>query len=384
MPNDRKEVQPVPSVALLVDTSKEYGRDLLRGIRDYTAMHGPWNVTFEDRGYDDPEPDWLDGWQGSGIITRTAEVTRCQAAAERGISVVDLRYYENRDTPPFPRVDVQQDAVAQAVYYHLRSKGFRHFGFVGMEGVRWSERRRIEFEKVVGEGGYPFHQVILPEGPGEDVLTEWIRTRPHPMGILAANDAVGSRVIACCQMLGLSIPGDVGVVGVDNDELLCELTSPSMSSVDQGARKVGFRSAEILDRLMRGEAWEQPVELLSPVGVVVRESTSRGAISDKMLARACQFIESKGWTGMDVADVVAYVGCSRRTLERRCKERLNQTVLSLLQERRLRHIKELLLSTDYSLDAIAEATGFSGGGSLSKFFRLHEGRTPGAYRQGPS
>ena len=372
----------VPEVALLVETSKEYGRELVKGIHAYEARHGPWLVNAVVRGYEDPEPAWLGAmWNGAGIITRSRSIRRCLQAHERGIPVVDLRYYQDRRRTPFPRIDTSQEQIVSLAVRHLGQRGFTHLGFVGITGVRWSRDRESAFRTEVSGRGHEAHtvRVLLPEQNRD--IAAWIRELPRPVGLLCANDEVGLHVLRICKQLELAIPGEVGVLGIDNDELLCEVANPKLSSIDQGAYRVGFEAAKLLDKMMRGgEVPADSLQLLDPIGVVTRSSTREGAIENRTLAVAIQFMESVGWSGITVDEVARTAHCSRRTLERLFQRHYDCTVFDMLNRNRLQHLKRLLLQSDASIQSLAEPLGFSNGSALSRYFKQQEGMSPSEFR----
>jgi LacI family transcriptional regulator len=200
------------------------------------------------------------------------------------------------------------------------------------------------------------------------------------VGILAAYDIRGQRVLDACRGAGLAIPDEVAVLGVDNDELLCELASPPLSSVMPNTLRTGYEAAALLDRMMRGEAVRPVAHLIPPVGVVARQSTDVLALEDRAVAQAVRFIREHACEGINVGDVLQGVTLSRRVLEQRFRRLLGRTPREEILQVRLARVKQLLTETDLTLYQVAERTGFEHVEYLSVVFKRETGRTPRQFR----
>lgn len=374
----------VPQVALIIESSKAFGRGLLQGIGRYTRHHGPWATRIEERSLGDPPPAWLKGWHGDGIIARTRTRRVMRQIAKMGLPMVQLGE-EYLDDWPIVRPDERQNAIAAAD--HLLERQFRHYGFVGLRGTEWSDRRRDVFVERLAEAGATCSVCESNIGRRQTenwdsqrkMLTHWLRSLPKPAGVMACYDVLGCLLLNVCRVAGIAVPEEVAVVGVDNDPVFCEIAHPTLSSVDQGQDRLGYEAAAMLDRIMRGEDAGSPIKL-GPVGVVLRQSTDTVAIDDPEVAAALNFIRTHASKGIGVGDVAGKSSVTRRTLERRFQQHLRHTISDEIDRVRLRRVKQLLEETELTIKNIAVATGFNAAPYLSTYFKQATGQVPLEYR----
>ncbi|MFZ5830064.1 MAG: XylR family transcriptional regulator [Planctomycetota bacterium] len=377
----------IPHVALLVETSRSYGRGLLSGVRQYLAEHGPWSVFMELRALESAPPLWLKNWQGDGILTRTG--TRAMADAVRRVEVPTVELRSPRLNPAAPWVGVDNRAMGKIVAEHLFGRGFRHFGVCEIGTEVYFEERRINFTETVGELGCrcdTFHAGGHPEKPAEwekhqDELADWVAALPKPVGVMACTDQLGFFLLDACARAGVAVPEEVAVVGVENEESLCTMATPTLSSVRFNAERIGYEAAALLDRLMAGERVPLEPTLIEPLGVVTRGSSDVVAIDDVEVAQAVRFIREKACEGATVSDVLQKLAISRSALERRMRAALGRSPNEEITRVRVERAKELLISTDQPLTTIARRTGFQTPQYLVSVFKRQVGVTPGAFRR---
>jgi LacI family transcriptional regulator len=375
-----------PHVALIVETAKQYDRGVLRGIGRYIKGHGPWSVYLEERGPQDAIPAWLKSWRGDGIIARIKDVPMAEALLATGAPIVELR----RQVVGFdlPAVHCDDAAISDLAVRHFRERGFRQFAFCGRPGARWSDLREHAYrDRLTGEG-YACH--IYP-GPRrarglsweqeQDDVAQWLATLPRPVGVLACNDIRGLQVLDACRRTDLSVPEGVAVLGVDNDEVLCELADPPLSSIDQDLERIGYEAAALLDRLMAGEPPAADPTLVEPLGVVARLSTDVVAIDDPAVATALRLIRQHACDGKGVDHLVDRTGLSRRALQRRFKALTGRTLQEEILNTQLARVRQMLAETDLKLENIAAKSGFNYVGYMCCFFKKKTGMTPGEYRR---
>jgi len=377
----------IPHVALIIETSMAYGRGLLSGISKYVTSHGYWSIYVDQRSLNDPPPLWLDDWNGHGVIMRAQTKRLARVVADLKAPAVDtLHQFAGLDVP---LVIPDHKAVAQLAAEHLLERHFRHFAFVVVERALWSKLRRDALVDVLRKAGFPCH-VYSPlsrrrfleswEG-GQQDLAEWLGDLPKPVGVVAAHDLRALCVLDACRRRGLAVPEQVAVVGVDNDEPLCNLGDPPLSSVRIDHQLIGYRAAELLDRMMRGKKAPQKPIVIKPCGVVTRRSTEVVAIEDQLIAKAVRYIHQHACEGVDVADVARHCGVSRRTMERSFMQFLGMSPHEQLVRAKVARAKRLLAETDYPLDAVAAKSGLSHAAYLNVLFRREVGQTPGEYRR---
>jgi LacI family transcriptional regulator len=375
------------NVALIVETSVVYGRQILRGISRYLRTHAPWSVFLDERELHVPPPDWLSTWRGDGIICRSTTAEWARIFRRRRVPVVDLndRFLDLG----LPRVGSDMMRIGQLGALHLRERGFRHLAFCGFSGETWSEQRRAGFlqaaeGRIDPQSIYESPWAGLREHPWQEErgrMAHWLQALPRPVGIMACNDVRGQHILDACAHLGVLVPDEVAVVGVDNAETFCELCNPPLSSVAPNAERIGYEAAALLDRLMAGRNLPKQDLLIEPLGVVTRQSSDVFAMEDTLVARAVRFIRDHACEGITVADVLREARCSRSVLERRFRQQLGRSPQAEIRAVVLDRVKQLLLDTDWTLPRIAAAVGIEHGEYLSVLFKRRTGQTPGEFRR---
>jgi LacI family transcriptional regulator len=383
---------PLRHVALLIESSRAYGRGVLHGIARYVNARRHWSVYVQVRGSEDPPPPWLKSWKGDGILARVEDRAMAQAIRRTGKPAIDLRGLFDLD---MPLLETNDRSVARLACEHLAERGFRRFAYCGYAGANYSERRLRYFPDLVAQAGGTclVYQSPSPRQPSglsvqeqqavlfERELVDWIRRLPRPIGVMACNDTRGQQVLNACREVGIPVPEEVAVIGVDNDELLCELSDPPLSSVAPDVERIGYQAAELLDRMMDGASPRPRKTFVEPKGVVTRQSTDVLAIDDPELAAALRFIREQACAGIDVNDVVTHVALSRRSLERRFRDHLGRSPNEEITRVQVRRIQELLTGTELPLGAVARLAGFRHAEYMSAVFRKQVGRTPRAFRK---
>ena len=376
-----------PHVALIVETSKIYGREILLGIAQYVRLNGPWSLYTAERGQDDDEPSWLADWAGDGIITRGLDMKLCRAAAARGIPVISLRNLVEK--PDFPTLFPDQTLIVSRIIDHFLERGFQNLAYVGVHGHRgWERLRREAFLKLLAAKGCSNVSIRpsladpnLSWEQQQETIASWVKTLPTPVGIIVSHDTQGIQLLDACRRAGVRVPDDVAVVSVDNDPVLCEVATPPLSSLDQNVQKLGFEAASMLDQMMRGKKYAKQNYYFDPGQVVVRQSSDVLAVGDAKLAKSIRFVRENACKGIDVNAIAKAAGMSRRSLEKKFVEQIGRTPLEEVQEIRFRRMRQLLLETDYVLPQIAELTGFQYQEYMVRFFKKRAGMPPGEFRR---
>lgn len=374
-----------PSVALLVETSNGYARGLLRGIRNYVREHVSWSLYLSEQSRGEPAPAWLSRWHGDGIIARIESAQIARDVLSRGVPVVDVS--AAREIADMPYVETDDAAIARLALDHLIGRGLRHFGFCGVAGFRWSQLREKHFREQVATTGRTVSVFEAPtrgrRDPSEEdrrALAKWLKSLPKPCGIMAAYDIRGRQVLDVCREQAIRVPDDVAVIGVDNDDLVCDLAFPTLTSVASNSLKTGYEAARLLDKLLRGERFERVDNLIPPIGVVTRGSTEVWAVDDPEVAAAARFIRERALSGIKVADVLEAVPMSRRVLESRFQKLLGRTPHDEITRVQIENVKRLLEETDLPLDAIASRCGYKHVEYMTVAFKREVGVPPSMWR----
>lgn len=381
------------SVALLIESSRAYGRALLLGISKFVRQHRNWSVQSEEWRWTDGPPAWLKAWRGDGIIARVETREVASAIQALRIPAVDVR--GSVGDSGLPLIDTDDEKVAILAAEHLLSRGFRQFAFCGFVGANYSDKRCRWFQARLARAGFRCSVYQPPEAPRDrqtieyekqglffqDDVAAWLLRLPKPVGLMACNDIRGQQVTKLCRRSGLMVPEEVAVVGVDNDEVLCELSDPPLTSVVPDAAGIGYDAAVLLDGLMAGKPPPPKPVLVAPLGVITRGSSDVLALEDPQLAAGLRFLRENAFHRLDVSEVARAAGLSRRVLERRFLARVGRSPKAEVIRLRLERAKELLHETHWPLAEIAEKTGFTHAEYLHAVFTGKTGMTPGAFRK---
>ena len=374
-----------PKVALLVETSNSYAREMLAGVEDFICSHGPWSVYLGEQGRGDGVPPWLLRWRGDGIVARVENARIAAAIEATGLPVVDLSFaHLIADAPTFT---TDNPAIGRMAVAHFLERGFQHFAYCGRAEFGWSLDRGAAFEREVRAAGFHCDVYAQPPKTGKDADAEtdaiavWLAALPRPLALLACFDLRGQQVLDACRRAGVAVPEQVAVLGVDNDELLCALAPQPLSSIVLSARRGGWLAAEALARRMAGRKVAGKVHFLPPVGVVTRQSTDTLAVADPQVAKALRFIREHACEGIAVADVLRFAPMARRALEKRMSATIGRSPNEEILRVKLARAQQLLASTDLSLGEVAGRCGFAHTEYLSVAFKREVGVPPGEFRR---
>lgn len=382
-----------PRVALLIESSRSYGRELLMGIAKYVRIHGPWSIEFEEGDPGEHFPKWFGRWKWDGIIARVSTPAMAEVIRRTGVPVVDLS--GSLPEARFPRIRSDEEAVGRMAAEHLIERGFKNFAFCGYNGTDWSDFRRTSFERRVAEAGFTCQAFENP-GPSQSFsisdyeehgeryerdLMAWLQSLPKPCGLMACNDARGRQVLNCCREVAVAVPDEVAVIGVDKDEMFCELSDLPLSSVILNTQQIGFEAAALLARLMAGQSADPASIVVKPMGVMARQSTDVLAIEDRHIAAALKHIREQACAGLDVESILKVVPLSRSVLERRFSQILGISPKAEILRVRLDRVCRLLAESDLPLAEVAQKAGFEHPEYMSRLFKKKMGITPGEFRK---
>lgn len=387
-PHDSKRV------LLWIESSRAYGRGCLLGIAEYCRTHEPWRMVHVERALEEQLPEFLSEERFDGVISRAENSQMLAALDSLGVPIVDLR---GAVAPVHGLIiDTDHRACAEYAFEHFWERGLRNMAFCGYEGVDWSDRRNEAFMAYCTERGVTpsvFHSAVpnaergtlWNEAHGEihdPGLASWLGSLPKPVAVFAANDIRGRQVLAVCAAMSISVPEQVAVLGVDNDEVVCDLAHPPLSSIDPDTSAIGYVGAKTLDRLMRNEreATATARRLVRPTGVVTRLSTDIAAIDDYIVGKAVGVVRQLSGNVSSVDELASMVGVSRATLERRFRTTLHRSPRQEIDRVRLERARSLVSQTTYSLQRIAQMVGYSNASRLIDAYRRRFGVTPGTDR----
>lgn len=381
-------------VALLIESSRTYGRGILRGIAKYAHSRGQWSCFTEERELHSGIPAWLGKWKGHGIISRIEDRKMAAALVKTGLPVVDV--LGNARFPGISTFDTDAGAVAKLAADFFLKAGFQHFGFCGYRKIPFSERREAAFCTCLAEkkkkvlvfasplprGSNSHIQAIERHGLSmEQSIAGWLANQPRPLALFACNDVRAQQVLNACRESGIKVPEEVAVMGVDNDDILCNLCEPPLTSIEPNSEELGYRAATLLDHAMQGRQLSDELTLIPPNRIVERASTDIVAIEDAVTVQAVRYIRDHVANGIAVKDVLAHVNRSRTDMEQRFRRWLGCSMHSEILRLRLERVQGLLRLTDLSLDQIARRAGFATSAHICRLFQRYFHQTPTQFRK---
>lgn len=329
----------------------------------------------------------LGQWQPAGLITQW-EPGRTEALVAQGFPTVVTT--ADVTIPGVGSVDVDDLAVGRTAARHLLDTGLRNFAFLG-NGTPYSEQRCKGFrDELQANRADCAMLTIAPTRHKQSVeywrdadsdLHEWICALPKPVGLFAVHDPYGRIVAEVCRDNHIAVPDQVAIVGADNDELICRLTHPPLSSVHISWEKIGFETARVMEQLLATRQAPAAPLLVAPDGVVPRLSSELMAVESPRLQAALKTIREEACRGLTVKELLHKVPISRRSLEEQFQRHLNRSPRDEIIRVRLLHARRLLSGTDLGMALIAERCGFGNAERFSVVFREAEGCPPSAYRK---
>lgn len=380
-------------VALLIQSSLEYGRGVLRGIGSYLQAHGPWTVFHRVGLFPERLSPQLRRWRPHGIIGQFESRNVLRQVERLGVPAIDL--FARHSYGGIPRFSVDHPAVAQMAADHFFELGYRNFAYCGFQGVYYCQRRCAAFVDYIRRRGCSIDvfQSSLPtdtpsvidiEAAGQfdiEAIGRWLRALPKPLAVMAGTDMRARQVLEACRLYEVKVPLEAAVMGVGNDEILCNLAAPPLSSVALRPEQIGYEAAALLDQMMHGRKPAKEEILSGPLCVVSRESTNSLALTDSRVHDAVLYLREHLTQGVSISKVARHVGLSRSTLQRRFHEALGRSPRGELIRLQLGRVEELLRDTNFSLTRIAQLAGFNYPECMMKLFKRKTGLTPSQFRQ---
>jgi LacI family transcriptional regulator len=341
-------------------------------------------------------PEWnavsilhLVGWPGDGVIAALNTPKEAKCAASFHLPVVNISGALVQS--PVPRSQVDNRAIGTLAAEHLLGRGFRTFAYYGMKEIEYSNQRLAGFQLKLADAGSDCVTLKVPSTfrmQGNfwlrqlHDLTEWISHLPLPCGLFAASDARARQVINACEQLGIKVPEQISVLGVDDQQIICEHCRPTISSVARNNIREGYEAALLLDQLMRKQRPPKREELIPPVGIVARESTATLAVGDERLRKAIEYFQENIEEPVTVAEMCSHASVSRRWLEYAFRSMIGETPFNYMRRQRLEHARRLLTDEPRTkINRIARRSGYTSANQLAKAFRREFGESPRDFRK---
>ena len=382
----KKLVNTIPHVVVLLEGPYRAQSRILHGILRFTQLHTPWTLDVRTGRAGEPTAFDEAGWHATGIIANRIPPDLATLVRRHRTPLFVINDIA-RELKPIGRILYDNTAVVRLAADHLVKAGFTNFAFVGERNeIAWSdERKRLFTEEIAARGficriyGSARHNDADDSGR----LRDWLAALPRPTALLAACDIRARHVLDICRAAGLDVPGDIAILGVDNDETICETALPTISSIAMSTEDAGFKAAKMLDAAMSGgmNRRRNPVDVFyGGTHVVERRSTKRDAIRDALVRRCRELMEANIGRKFNVSDLVSHMHVSRRTLETHFHAATGQTLNDEITALRIRRAKALLAKTTMAQSEIAAECGFCDASHMSVIFRRHCAAPPSAFR----
>ena len=375
-------------VAILVDTSTTWGRDVIAGIHRYSQERGGWQLFVEPRGTE--QRRWLPSvWKGDGVIARVGFMDLAKRLKRLKLPVVNVSGI-TLSKVNFPRVISDRVAASNLAAEHLLARGFRNFAYFSLLGLEYVEEHQQAFQDALRVAGHRCDVfAVQPEQGSEPAwnldmkrLGVWLQSQPKPLAVFTWNSGSARELIYACMRVGLAVPEEIAVLSGSDDDLFCVVTPVPISAVQHGCEQVGYRAAKELDEMMSQPENQPPADvLIPPQGIIERRSTDTLAVDDAAMVKALRFIREDPARNMSVTDVASKSGLCRRALELRFKNLLGRSPAAEIRRVRIDHAINLLQRTNLSVTLIAERSGFSSAEYMASVFQAQLAVPPLHFRK---
>ncbi len=379
------------SITLLFNANKVYDRQVIEGIGHYLqTSKADWDIYLEEDFL--TRLEHIDDWAGDGITADFDNINIQKALENIDIPVIGVggSYSSEKAYPDTPYVATDNFAVVNAAYQHLKQKGIERFAFYGVpidENCRWAEERENAILKLCSQDGYECQtyrgQNTSPETwqYAMNRLADWLQSLPKPIGIIAVTDSRARHLLQACDHIGIAVPDQISIVGIDNDDIARYLSRISLSSVTQGCFEMGYKAAKILHKKLNNINIKNTRIKVPPKGVEERQSSDFKALSDPHVIQAMQFIRLNATRGVKVEQVTEYVGISRSNLEQRFLAERGHSIHIELHNEKLNRACKMLAETQISTKEVASICGYPSLQYMYAIFKKHFELTPTGYRE---
>lgn len=378
-------------IVLLLDFSEEYHKNLLKGIIRFSREYGPWiflrmPVYYRETIGIDGILKWATEWGAQGLIGQLHNNSEIWKFKNAGISVIAQDFEERfRDVPNI--TGAYHETGKKGAGYFLK-KGFKNFAFYGFKNIVWSRERAEGYEEAIKEAGYSVHYFEHEKTQAMDlwyykpsVLSKWLISLPKPIALMTCDDNQGLHITEASRLAGIRIPEDVAVLGVDNDENVCFLSDPPLSSVTLGVEKGGYEAARLMQQMIAGTETTSDDIIVKPTQIITRASTDIYATNDELIVNALKFIHLNVDKKLKVDQLLKEVPLSRRSLEKRFIQTTGYPIYKYIYTLRIERFMKKLLETEMTITEIADELGFEDTKTLSRLFKQMKGLTPVEYRK---
>ena len=377
-------------ILLLTDFSSGYSRNLLKGIVRYSKEVGNWSFQRMPLYYrmlygENGVVEWAKKWQADAIIAQLTDVN-IELLNDLNIPIIVQNYRDRNKAVSNLTGDYFNTGVMAAKFF--LNRGYRNFAFYGFKGAIWSRERADGYSHEIEKQGY---KLAILENDNKDreewsynhtVLGNWLQSLPKPVALFACDDHFALQISETCNVYNINVPDDIAILGVDNDDLLCNISDPPLSSIVLDVENGGYNAGKLLHQLITKEITEPFNIVVNPLIIERRKSTEKYAVSDKNIRTILNYIEKNYANHLSVEELVKQVpSYPRRVLEKKFKEETGESLYQYIENYRIDQFTRLLITTDYSLFEAALQSGFENYKNVSRVFRKYKSLSPAEYRK---
>ncbi len=375
-------------ILVLIETSREFGRGLLKGISQFSEVYGPWNffryppyyIQFRDW---KKTSSWIKKQVVDGIIMWTPNTGDVQ---KLGVPTVLL---DVPDVPPGCSVILtNNEMIGEMAANYFMERCYHNFAFCGFSDFFWSQKRCKSFVEELKKHNKEVYVYSSDKSRShhywedeKNLLIEWLNSLPKPVALLTCNDDRGQDILDACRQANIRVPEDVSVLGVDNDELVCNMTHPQLSSIAINTVKAGFEAARHLEWMINNKSNNPKKIFANPIHIITRHSTDIVMVQDSDVSDALRFIQNHVREQIQVVDVAEHLAVTREGMNKKFRKYLGRSVHDEIIRVKINYIIRMLMNTNMTISEIAYSVGYTELKHLSRVFRKITGMSPSQYRK---
>lgn len=376
-------------VLVLTDFSSGYSRRLLEGMIRYSKKVGPWSflrmpshyqVVYGERSV----VEYAKKWKADAIVAQQKDVD-FDMLRELNIPIIVQNYKDRGKNISNLTGDYYKTGKMAADFF--LGRGYKHFAYYGFKNTIWSRERHMGYQDQIEKSDFECDILMVDSLDDKEVVynvelvENWLNQLPKPVAIFACDDYFALHISETCNSLNIAIPDEVAILGVDNDELLCNLSTPTLSSIVLDVENGGYQAAKLLDKLIHKEIEEDFNIVIEPLYIEDRGSTEKYAVGDEHVQIILNHIHKNFNKKIAVQDLVELVPLSRRVLEKKFKEATGTSIYQCVLDHRIDYFVKLLLTTDCHLPDAAVESGFDDYKNVSRIFKKYKSMSPVEYRK---
>lgn len=377
-------------IFLLTDFSSGYSRSLLEGIMRYAHEVGPWifyrmPLHFRDIYGDEGVLRWAKEWGADGIVAQFGEINMDLL---KSMDIPIILQNQKMRSKEFPNLtgDYYNTGVMAAKFF--LEKGYKNLAYYGCNDIVWIKEREKGYKETVEKSGLSLITYEKAKNSENNewhystsALSQWLKDLQKPTALFACDDQHALEITEICKIENIKVPQEIAILGVDNDNLLCNISNPTLSSIELDVENGGYETAKLLHRLIEKKANNTHDIVVNPVRIVKRKSTEQFVIKDKYIKEVITFLNENNINSIGVSRIIELVPLSRRVLERRFKEETSLSIYQYIQHLRVEKLAHLLQTSKKNLIIASEEAGFSDYKNVARIFQKIKGITPSEYRK---